>query len=173
MTGSQILFLLTGAVILASAFMCITVRKMIHAALFFVLALLGTAVLFAMLEAGFFAVIQVLIYVGAIAILIIFAVMLTQRSLENRGKHLNASTLITLIVVIVIFSGLVLSIRRWVPIFGVTSPLPKEAFDLGNLGIALTNPQEFALPFEVTSILLLAAMIGSIYIAYERKDGKK
>ncbi len=173
MTGTQILFLLTGLVILVSALMCISARKMIHAALFFVLALLGTAVLFAMLEAGFFAVIQVLIYVGAIAILIIFAVMLTQRSLENQGKHLNTSTLITLIVILVIFSGLVLSIRQWTPIFGLTSTLPVEHFDLGNLGLALTDPQSFALPFEVTSILLLAAMIGSIYIAYERKEDKK
>jgi NADH-quinone oxidoreductase subunit J len=114
-----------------------------------------------------------LIYVGAIAILIIFAVMLTQRSLENQGKQLNASTLVTLIVILIIFSGLVLSIRQWMPIFGTASPLPVEHLDLGNLGLALTDPQGFALPFEVTSILLLAAMIGSIYIAYERKEDKK
>ena len=173
MTGTQILFLLTGLVILVSAILCITARKMIHAALFFVLALLGTAVLFAILEAGFFAVIQILIYVGAIAILIIFAVMLTQRSLENQGKHLNPSTLVTLIIVLVIFSGLVFSVRQWMPLFGLTSPLPVEFLDLGNLGLALTDPQGFALPFEVTSILLLTAMIGSIYIAYERKEDKK
>ena len=86
MSAQQFFFLVTAAVILVSAVMTVITRKMMHSALWFVLALLGVAVIFALLEASFFAVVQVLVYVGAIAILIIFAVMLTRRG-YGRYRH--------------------------------------------------------------------------------------
>ena len=173
MTGMQILFLITAAVVVFSSFMSITARRMIHAALWFVLALLGVAVVFAMLEASFFAVVQVLVYVGAIAILIIFATMLTRRALEDQGKQFNRATLVTLVIISVIFAGLVVSLKSWAPLQSMTTSLPVEQLNVGTLGLALTAPNGFALPFEVTSILLLAALIGAIYVAYERKEMKK
>ncbi|MHB8089388.1 MAG: NADH-quinone oxidoreductase subunit J family protein [Anaerolineaceae bacterium] len=173
MTGMQILFLITAAVVLFSSIMSVTARRMIHSALWFVLALLGVAVVFALLEASFFAVVQVLIYVGAIAILIIFGTMLTRRALEDQGKQFNGATLVTLVIVSVIFAGLVVSLKSWVPLQGMTTPLSADQLNVGSLGLALTAPDGFALPFEVTSILLLAALIGAIYVAYERKEKKK
>lgn len=173
MTPMQILFLITGVVILFSAVMAVSARKMIHSALWFVLALLGVAVVFAMLEASFFAVVQVLIYVGAIAILIIFGVMLTRRALEDNGKHINRATITTTMIVIFVFAGLIYSLRLWVPLLATTTPLSSDHLDVGSLGLAFTDPRQFSLPFEITSVLLLAALIGAIYIAYERKDEKK
>lgn len=173
MSAVQILFLITSAVTLFSALMSVAARKMIHSALWFVLALMGVAVIFAMLEASFFAVVQVLVYVGAIAILIIFAVMLTRRALEDTGKQINRATVITLVIVMIVLAGLIFSVRMWAPLLSTTIPLTADHQDVGTLGLALTDPQQFALPFEVTSVLLLAAMIGAIYIAYERKDDKK
>ena len=85
MSAQQFFFLVTAAVILVSAVMTVITRKMMHSALWFVLALLGVAVIFALLEASFFAVVQVLVYVGAIAILIIFAVMFTRQAMEDTG----------------------------------------------------------------------------------------
>jgi NADH-quinone oxidoreductase subunit J len=172
-TGLQILFVITGLVIIFAAIMSVTARRMIHAALWFVLALLGVAVVFAMLEASFFAVVQVLVYVGAIAILIIFAVMLTRRALEDQGGQFNRATLVTLVIVSVILAGLIFSIRAWAPLQATILPLAIDQQNIGTLGLELTDPNKFALPFEATSILLLAAMIGAIYIAYERKAGKK
>ncbi|MCX6055800.1 MAG: NADH-quinone oxidoreductase subunit J [Chloroflexi bacterium] len=173
MTGAQILFIITGGVILFSAVMTIIAQKMIHSALWFVLALLGVAAIFAMLEASFFAVVQVLVYVGAIAILIIFAVMLTRRSLEDQGKQINRANITTLLIVFIIFAGFVFSVRLWNPLVSTTIPLLAGMTDLTSLGLALTDPNGYSLPFEVTSVLLLAALIGAIYIAYERKDEKK
>ncbi len=173
MTGMQLIFLIAAAVVVSSAFMSVTSRRMIHAALWFVLALLGVAVIYALLEVSFFAVVQVLVYVGAIAILIIFATMLTRRALEDHGKQFNRATLMTLVIVSVIFAGLVFSLRSWPQIQSMTAPLSADQLDVGVLGLALTAPDGFALPFEVTSILLLAALIGSIYVAYERKEKKK
>jgi NADH-quinone oxidoreductase subunit J len=172
MTGMQILFLITALVVVFSSIMSITARRMIHAALWFVLALLGVAVVFAMLEASFFAVVQVLVYVGAIAILIIFATMLTRRAMEDQGNQFNRATLVTLVIVSVIFAGLIFSIKSWAPLLTMTSPLTTDQMNVGTLGMALTAANGFALPFEATSILLLAAMIGAIYIAYERKEKK-
>lgn len=173
MTGMQILFLITATVVLFSSIMSVTARRMIHSALWFVLALLGVAVVFAMLEASFFAVVQVLIYVGAIAILIIFGTMLTRRALEDQGKQFNGATLVMLVIVSFIFAGLVVSLKSWVPLQRMTTPLSADQLNVGSLGLALTGPDGFALPFEVTSILLLAALIGAIYVAYERKEKKK
>lgn len=172
MTGMQILFLITAAVVAFASLMSVTARRMIHAALWFVLALLGVAVVFAMLEASFFAVVQVLVYVGAIAILVIFATMLTRRALEDQGKQFNRATLVTLVIISVIFAGLVVSLKSWAPLQTMTSPLSADQLSVGALGLALTAPDGFALPFEITSILLLAALIGAIYVAYERKEKK-
>ncbi len=173
MTGLQLLFILNGIVVVIAALMCVTARRMIHAALWFVLALLGVAVVFATLETSFFAVVQVLIYVGAIAILIIFAVMLTRRTLEDQDKPFNRAKLVTFLVTAVVLAGMVFSIREWLPLMTTTIPLSVDQADIGTLGLALIDPAQFALPFELTSILLLAALIGSIYIAYERKEGRK
>ena len=172
MTGMQILFLIAAAVVAFASLMSVTARRMIHAALWFVLALLGVAVVFAMLEASFFAVVQVLVYVGAIAILVIFATMLTRRALEDQGKQFNRATLVTLVIISVIFAGLVVSLKSWAPLQTMTSPLSADQLSVGSLGLALTAPDGFALPFEITSILLLAALIGAIYVAYERKEKK-
>ena len=84
-----ILFLITAVVILASALMVVTTRNLVHAALWLVASLFGVAILYALLEAGFLAVVQVVVYIGAIAILFIFAVMLTRREMSDKGPQVN------------------------------------------------------------------------------------
>ncbi len=91
MTTMQVLFLIFAAIILGSAFKVVTTKKMIHAAFWLIVALFGIAALYAMLNAGFMAMVQVVVYVGAIAILFIFAVMLTRKDLRDSAKPLNAS----------------------------------------------------------------------------------
>ena len=78
MTFGQILFILFGLVTIIAAVMVVVRRNLFHAALFLVLSFFGVAALYVLLEAYFFAAAQVLVYVGAISILIIFAVMLTR-----------------------------------------------------------------------------------------------
>ncbi len=79
MTALQIIFILVAARTLGAGLMVVTARNLIHSALWLVLALFGVAVLYVLLEAGFLAVVQVVVYIGAIAILIIFAIMLTRK----------------------------------------------------------------------------------------------
>ena len=77
MTLTHIIFIVFAAITLLSGLFCVTTRNMFHAALYLVISLFGVASMFAMLEASFLAAAQVIVYVGAVAILIIFAVMLT------------------------------------------------------------------------------------------------
>jgi NADH-quinone oxidoreductase subunit J len=89
MTVDQIVFLLVALATLGSGFMVVTTRNMVHAALWLVATLFAVAIVFALLNASFLAVVQVVVYVGAIAILFIFAVMLTRRDMRDQGPQLN------------------------------------------------------------------------------------
>ena len=105
MTADQIIFLLCGALILGSALMVVTTRKLIHAALWLVAALFGVAILYAILQASFLAVVQVVVYIGAIAILFIFAVMLTRRELLDKGPQTRSNWWIPALLGLLILAG--------------------------------------------------------------------
>jgi NADH-quinone oxidoreductase subunit J len=170
MSAQQFFFIVTAFVILFSAMMTVLSHKMMHSALWFVLALLGVAVIYALLEASFFAVVQVLVYVGAIAILIIFSVMLTRKAMEDTGSPVNKTWVLSLVIVLLTTVGGFLAFRTWGALKAFPADLLPVHYDIGELGLALVDPERFALPFEVTSILLLAALVGAIYIAFGRKE---
>jgi NADH-quinone oxidoreductase subunit J len=166
MTVVQWVFLLAGTITLVSSVMVVTSPNLVHAALWLVAALAGVAVLFLLLEATFLAVVQVAIYIGAIAILVIFAVMLTRRLMADVGSQVNRTWWLAAPAAVVLYAGLVV-LFTLVPAFQRGPvPLVKEQQSLiSDLGRALVDPQAFVLPFEVASVLLLAAMIGAIVLA--------
>ena len=172
MSAAQVIFILVAAVTLISAVMVVSVRRMMHAALWLIVTLLGVAVLFVLLQAGFFAVVQVLIYIGAIAILIIFAVMLTRQVMSEKSPQLNRGWVAGLAAAGGLMVILALVFRDF-PGSGSTTMGDPAAADAARLGLAFSDPNGFAIPFEVASILLVAALIGTIYVALERKDGGK
>ena len=170
MDASQVIFILSAALIIASALMVVSTQNLIHAALWLISALFGVAVLYAVLEAGFLAVVQVVVYIGAIAIMFIFAVMLTRKEMRDKGVQVNAAWPLAAVLGLLTFGGLFIIFSKWdgmaklpVAIAGGSDVV------LGQLGIALTLPDAFVLPFEVASILLLAALIGSVYVAMNKK----
>jgi NADH-quinone oxidoreductase subunit J len=169
MSGSQIIFLLVGLVILGAALMVVTTRNLIHAALWLIVALFGVAVLFAILNAGFLAVVQVVVYIGAIAILFIFAVMLTRRDLRDQGPQVNRGWWLSALVAALTFGGLLRILQGWGGFSNSLADLPTGFDAVNGLGEALIQPDAFVLPFEVASVLLLAALVGAVYIAFNRK----
>jgi NADH-quinone oxidoreductase subunit J len=170
MTADKIIFLVCAALILGSAVMVVTTRKLIHAALWLVAVLFGVAILYAVLQAGFLAVVQVVVYIGAIAILFIFAVMLTRREMLDKGAQTRSNWWLPALLGLLILTGLGTMILNQ-PGFGRTAvEIPAGVDTLRNLGTALVSPDAFVLPFEVASILLLAALVGSVYIASEKKE---
>jgi NADH-quinone oxidoreductase subunit J len=165
----QAIFLIVAAITLVAAVLVVSSRSLVHSALWLVAALFGVGVLYVLLEAGFFALAQILIYIGAIAILFIFAVMLTRKIMEDTGPQQNPNWWLAVIVALVLFAGLVVIIRQ-VPVFNIQPPaLANESTNLAELGTALVSPDGYLLPFELASVLLVAAMVGAIYAAWAKK----
>jgi NADH-quinone oxidoreductase subunit J len=169
MTALQIIFLIVAVVTLGGAFMVVTVRNLVHAALWLVLTLFGVAVMFVLLNAGFFAVVQVVIYIGAIAILMIFAIMLTRHVMQEVGPQVNTGWWLAGLLALVLFGGLTWMLSTWEGFSAQAPEMASSADPLRQLGQALVSPSGYVLPFELASVLLLAAMIGAIVIAWERK----
>ncbi len=166
MTALQGIFLFTAGVTLAAAILVVASPRLLHAALWLVLALAGVAVLFVLLEAGFLAAVQVVIYIGAIAILIIFAVMLTRREMRDQGPQQNRGWRLALLASLLLLVGL-LALVTQTPALRGGAPLPVGDADsvLEDLGRSLVDVDRYAIPFEVVSVLLLAALIGAIVVA--------
>ncbi len=169
MTPLQIIFLIVAVITLGGAIMVVTTLNMVHAALWLVLSLFGVAITFVLLEAGFFAVAQVVIYIGAIAILMIFAIMLTRRVAKDTGPQLNSTWPVGFIVAGGLFAGIVYVLLTWSKVSQLPEALPKGVNFVEKLGIALVSPNGYLIPFEVASILLLTALIGAIIIAWDKK----
>lgn len=165
-----ILFLITAVVILASAVMVVSSRNLVHAALWLVSALFGVAVLYALLNAGFLAVVQVVIYIGAIAILFIFAVMLTRREMRDTGPGLNRNWWVSALISLLTFGGLAYLLSSWSGFAQAATDFPSGFDPVATLGKALVSPDAFVLPFEVASVLLVAALVGAVYIAFNPRD---
>jgi NADH-quinone oxidoreductase subunit J len=162
MSIPQIVFLVVSAITIVSAIAMVMARSMIYALLAMIVAFLGVASLYLLLEAEFLAAIQVLIYVGAIAVLALFAIMLTQRVMSHRVRAANEQWLIGLVVSVLLFAVLVFVI------LSVAWPAKEQALSgnlIANLGTEFLTT--YALPFEVASILLLVALVGAILIARE------
>lgn len=169
MSGLQIIFILVAALTLGAGLLAVTVRNLVHAALWLILALFGVAIFFVLLNAGFLAVAQVVIYIGAIAILMIFAIMLTQQVASYKGTQLNANWIWSAFIAVVVFAGLAWILSSWSGFSTLPPEMSARADPLRQLGNALVSPTAYVIPFEVASVLLLAALIGAIIIAWDRK----
>ena len=170
MDGSQLAFMGLATVILVSAILVVVTRNLVHAALWLIVTLFGVAVLYASLNAGFLAVVQVVIYIGAIAILFIFAVMLTRRELRDQGAQHNRGWWLSAVIAALAFSGLAWMLGGWSGGAHLAGAMPPEFDAIGLLGEALISPDAFVLPFEVASVLLVAALIGAVYVAFTRRQ---
>ena len=169
MTPVQLVFILAAAITLGSALMVVSTKNILHAAVWLVASLFGVAMIFALLQANFFAVVQVVVYIGAIAILVIFAVMLTRRVMQDRGsQHIRAWWLAAL-VALAVFAALVFMLGNWSGFWELPPAFSNVDAAISQLGVALVSPDAYMLPFEVASVLLLAALIGAIYVALQKK----
>lgn len=169
MDATQFVFIATAALIVASALMVVTTRNLVHAALWLIAALFGVAIIFVLLDAGFLAVVQVVVYIGAIAIMFIFAVMLTRKDLLDHGPRVNRGWPAALVLSLLTLGGIVFLLTG-LPKLNDRPGLLPPLDPLLALGNALVSPNAFVLPFEVASVLLLAALIGAVYIARNQRN---
>jgi NADH-quinone oxidoreductase subunit J len=169
MTPDQIIFMLCAALIIVTAILVVSSQNLVHAALWLVATLFGVAILYVLLQAGFLALVQVVVYIGAIAILFIFAVMLTRRELRDKGPQLNQNWGLATVLALLTFGGLFYILSSWSGFSNSAVEISAGTDTLRMLGYALVSPDAYLLPFEVASILLLAALVGAVYIATASK----
>ncbi len=169
MTAQQIIFLIVALFTLGSGLLVVVSRNLIHAALWLVATLFGVAVVYALLNADFIAVVQVVVYIGAIAILFIFAVMLTRKDMRDTGPQMNQNWWAGALLAVLTFAGLAFLLQSWSGFSNVAADLPTGFDAVSLLGEALTSPAAYVLPFEVASVLLLAALVGAVYVAFNKK----
>jgi len=165
MNSTQVIFIILSAVALIGALGVVVSRKLFHAAIFLVLSFVGVAGYYVLLEAEFLAAIQILVYVGAIAILIIFAIMLSRRLMSPEFRASNEQWLWALVAGVALFVILVVILVQ------VNWPVAESIVRDGTvseLGQALVDPDQYLLVFEVASVLLLVALVGAVLIARER-----
>ena len=160
---SEILFYLVAALILFGAAGVVLSRNIVYAAVGLLLTMLGTAGLFILVFAEFLALVQVLIYGGAVVVLILFAVMLTRiddfRNLTDNGQQLVGAVLSIIVVITLIAAILTTSIEQ-------TS---LSGIGIQELGIVLFS--DWAIPFEIASLVLLIALIGSAVLVKRGERG--
>jgi NADH-quinone oxidoreductase subunit J len=171
MTGEQIVFLVVALFTLGSGFMVVTTRNLIHAALWLVATLFGVAVTYALLHANFLAVVQVVVYIGAIAILFIFAVMLTRKDMRDQGPQTNRNWWFGALLAALTFGGLFFLLQGWNGMSKTAAVYPSGFDAVAELGNELVSPTGYVLPFEVASVLLVAALVGAVYIAFNPRSG--
>jgi NADH-quinone oxidoreductase subunit J len=154
------LFYLFAFIIIVSAILVVTLRNIFHSALMLILCLFAVAALYLLLRADFMAAVQVLLYVGAVAVLMIFAIMLTSkitsRVIRQQNEQVPVALIVTAVFIVVALIGLGKTVwniqNRSVP-----------AESVKTLGELLMTT--YVVPFEIVSVVLLAALIGAIYIA--------
>jgi NADH-quinone oxidoreductase subunit J len=173
---ATIAFWIVAIVLVGSALCVVLLRNIVHAA-FFLAAVFGAAAgVYILLNAEFIAIVQVLIYAGAVTILVLFAIMLTQGAMTPAGNPFSRQWWLAALICFVLAGGIIYAAG--------SSPLALGAVD-ASVGLGTFNPAatgtvvrlgqllyspfnySYVLPFEIASIVLLVAIIGAIVIARE------
>jgi NADH-quinone oxidoreductase subunit J len=158
-TPHEVVFVLLAVATGLSALAVVTARNLVHAALFLAVTLGGMAGVFLVLHADFVALVQLLIYVGAVAVLLMFGLMLTRAPIGREALD-SQSRGLGLAVSVALFG--VLAVLIW-QAYGDIPRAELAAQPVVEIGLAIFS--RWVLPFEVASIVLLAALIGAIVLS--------
>jgi NADH-quinone oxidoreductase subunit J len=154
------IFYILAAFTVWAAAVVVLGKNIVRAAVALIFSFCGMAALYVLLDAEFLAAVQVLIYVGGITILLLFAIMLTSRISSTTTRVVNEQVVWSAVAAIGLMIGLIYASTRGIAALSGPPRLPETTPFLGRA--LLTT---YALPFEVVSILLLAGMVGAIILA--------
>jgi NADH-quinone oxidoreductase subunit J len=158
---NSVAFLVIAIITLSGALAAATLRKLIHAALCLVIAFVGLAAYFFLLGAEFVGLVQVFVYVGAVAVLIVFTILLTRREVNgSRGINWGGA-----IVALAVFGGLLWTILKTK---SLAIPAPQiEPLTVKRIGeVLMTN---YVWPLQCVGLVLTAALIGALVLVMEEK----
>ena len=164
MVAQNVFFGILAVAMVVAAVRVVTSQNIVHAALYLVVVLAGVAAVYILLAAEFTAVVQVLVYVGAILVLFLFGIMLTRAPIGRTSDLDNDQRWLALVVALSLLGvlGAVLA-----DACGDTK-LPADAAVQRSAEVGTSIFQVYVIPFEVISVLLLAALVGAVVIA--RRD---
>ena len=158
---NSVAFLLIAIITLSGALAAATLPRLIHAALSLVVAFVGVAAAFFLLGAEFVGLVQVFVYVGAVAVLIVFTILLTRREVTGeRGFNWGGA-----IVALAVFGGLLWTILKTK---SLALPVPQiEPLTVKRIGEALMT--NYVWPLQCVGLVLTAALIGALILVMEEK----
>jgi NADH:ubiquinone oxidoreductase subunit 6 (subunit J) len=159
------IFYLLAAITLAGGLASVLLKHLVHCALAVTVAFAGLALLFLELDAQFAGFAQILVYIGAVAILIVFAILLTRGSELPKGGVFSPTWLVGLVIAAGVFAVL-----GWAVLASVNS-IPQSnivpSVTVHDIGVALVG--RYVLPLEIVALLLTAATIGAVIVAMHEK----
>ena len=158
---NTIAFVVIAIFVLAAALAAATLPRLMHAALSFAVLFLGVAALFFLLGAEFVGLVQIFVYIGAVAVLIVFTILLTRRDAEKE-RGLNW---VGVIVAIAVFGGLIFSILKTQSLVIVAPQI--ESLTVKRIGEVLMA--DYVWPLQCVGLLLTAALIGALVLVMEEK----
>lgn len=177
MIVATIAFYVFAAVTIAAAFMVISARNPVHSVLFLILAFFSSAGLFILMGAEFVAMILVIVYVGAVAVLFLFVVMMLDVDFKSlRSEMLNYLPLGALIgIILLIEIGMVVSTWAFAPeaasLAAAPAPDLNDVTNTEALGRVIYT--QYVYFFQAAGMILLVAMIGAIVLTHRRREGVK
>ena len=155
----QVVFGIVAALIVFAAVRLVTTRNLVHGALYLLAVLAGAAILFLLFLAEFVAWVQVLVYIGAVVVLLLFGLMLTRAPIGNMALDSQTRPLAA-VVSLAIFA--ITSTIVWKTFKGQKIHFSKPD-TVATLGQAIFS--RYVLPFEIVSVVLLAALVGAVVLA--------
>lgn len=164
MTVQQASFYSLAAFTVAAALVVVLGRNIVRCAVSLIFAFCGVAGIYVLLDAEFLAAVQVLIYVGGITILVLFAIMLTSRIAARGVRILNEQVVPSAAFTLAILALAIFAVGKGVVVVVAPPPIANTTPRIGDLLLT-----QYALPFEAVSILLLAGMVGAIILARKEK----
>jgi NADH-quinone oxidoreductase subunit J len=161
------IFAALAALCVLSAILAATAPKIVHAAFGLMAAFFGVAGLYALAGADFVALTQVIVYVGGILVLLVFGILLTGRTRLALGLEREPGAVWPILVGGLFFLGLMLAIRS--SDFNASEAIGAPQPTTAAIGRAFLDPDQYLVPFELASVLLLAALVGAAYLARRRR----
>lgn len=168
MNGATVIFYLLAALTLISGLLAVTTRMIFRAAIYLLFSLIGIAGIYFWLQYEFIAAVQIVVYVGGIVVLIIFSIFLTQQAGEQLPKQKFGRLLFSALAAFCGLALVMLQLAQHIFVSTDKDPIEPTVANIGNQMLGVDD-NGYALPFEVVSILLLAALIGCIVIALKTK----
>ncbi len=163
-----VFFYVFALLTLGGGILTITPRSAVHSALWLIVSLLGAAGLFLLQKAEFLFAVQIVLYIGGIMVLFLFVIMLVNLDEATRQRQFNKQAWLALACVLIVAGQIIYVLRAGADALRLPPPVPPDVPTGNTERIADVLFSQYLVPFEVASVLLLVAVVGSVVMAKKR-----